>query len=360
MPLRSFFALSALALGLPLALGVSQAQTAAALPAASAASSAAAMPAAAASAPGAQASADASPVLTKLNADTSTPELKHGSKGTPVLRAQVLLDRAWFSPGEIDGNYGSNMKRAVSAFQLSRGLTASGNVDAATWAALQGTQAGPAFTTYVLTDADVNGPYTPLPKDAMERAKFPALGYESMQEALAERFHASPKLLDQLNRGRGTRAGDTLVVPNVAQGAPAPTGIARILIDKSDKMLYLVDAGGKPLAAFPVSFGGEKDPLPIGTMKIASEVKDPFFNYDPALLKSAKPTDTKVRLQPGPNNPVGVMWLGLSKPHWGIHGTNEPSQMARVDTNGCVRLTNWDVLRLAGVVGPGTAVEVQG
>ena len=108
-----------------------------------------------------------------------------------------------------------------------------------------------------------------------------------------------------------------------------------------------------------MSFGGPQDPLPLGRMKITSERKDPQFTYDPQLLRTAKPTDTKVQLPPGPNSPVGVMWLGLSKPHWGIHGTNEPSKMARVETNGCVRLTNWDVLRLAALAGPGVAVEVQ-
>jgi lipoprotein-anchoring transpeptidase ErfK/SrfK len=250
------------------------------------------------------------------------------------------------------------MQRAVAAFQLARGLPTSGRIDAGTWAALQ-ENAAPPFTTYTLTDADVAGPYEKLPVDPMEKGKLAALGYESLQEALSERFHVAPKLLADLNRGRPRNAGDMLVVPDVADAAKPAVAAASVRIDKSDKMLYVLGAQGKVLAGFPVSFGGVEDPLPVGRLKITSEVKNPQFTYNPALLKSAKPTEVKTQLPAGPNNPVGVMWLGLSKPHWGIHGTNEPSRMARVDTNGCVRMTNWDVLRVASLVKPGTPVDVQ-
>jgi lipoprotein-anchoring transpeptidase ErfK/SrfK len=305
----------------------------------------------------ANAPADATQLIQQLNADTSTPELKPGDKGPAVLRAQVMLDRNWFSVGEIDGSFGSNMKKAVAAFQAARNLPASGHVDAATWQALG--QQPPAFATYVLTDQDVNGPYVTIPKNDPEaESQLPTLGYESMAEAISERFHMSPKLLATLNKGRSMQAGQAVVVTDVGRAAAKPASGVTIRIDKSNQMLYLLGGDGRVEGAFPVTIGGQEFPLPDGTLQIVAEAKNPDYSYDPSILRHPT-SDKKLKLPPGPNSPVGVMWLALSQEHLGIHGTSEPSQMSRAESSGCVRLTNWDVVRVSTVVSKGTKVEVQ-
>ena len=300
--------------------------------------------------------ADAAQHIQQLNADAGTPDLSPGDKGPAVIRAQVMLDRNWFSVGEIDGSFGTNMKKALSAFQAARGLQATGKVDAPTWSALAAQQA-PAFAVYTVTDQDVAGPYAAIPKDPVAQSQLPGMAYQDINEALGERFHMSPKLLGALNQGRALQAGQAIVVTDVGRATALPGQVTSLRIGKSDKMLYVM-GGDKVLGAFPVSIGSSQDPLPEGRLQVTSEVKNPDYSYDPSLLRNPK-SDQKLKLKPGPNSPVGVMWLGLTKEHWGIHGTAEPSQMARVETNGCVRLTNWDVVRLSTIVDKGITVEVQ-
>lgn len=280
------------------------------------------------------------------------PEVRPGDKGSAVLRAQILLDRAHFSCGELDGDFGPNLVKTVAAYQQARQLPNSGAVDAPTWGALNQDQA-PALTSYTITAEDEKGPFLPIPPTMEEQAKLPALDYSSPIEELGERFHVAPSVLKALNPGADfAKAGQQLTVPNVITMPPGQA--ARVEVSKSESSVRAYDADGKLLAFYVATIGSQHDPLPIGDWKIRGVARNPVFHYNPNLFWDAKATDSKAAIRPGPNNPVGVVWIDLSKEHYGIHGTPDPSQIGHTFSHGCIRLTNWDASELASMVKPGT------
>jgi len=277
---------------------------------------------------------------------------------TPALELQVLLDRAGFSLGEIDGVAGRNTKMAAAAFCEARKIAPAGECDVAN--VLEALRAGApeVLVTHTIEAAEVAGPFTPdIPADLVEQSKLPALGYRSAQEALAEKFHVAPALLSSLNPGAQFVAGESIRVPNVIAPAPAEgQKAAKVIVSKSASTVRAIDANGQILFYAPVTSGSEHDPLPLGDWKVTAVLKNPTFMYNPDLFWDADPSHSKAKIPAGPNNPVGVVWIDIDRPHYGLHGTPEPSKVGHTSSHGCVRLTNWDAARLGGMVGKGTPV----
>ena len=277
---------------------------------------------------------------------------------------QVLLDRQGFSPGEIDGRPGDNFTHAIVALQQTRQLPVTMQPDCDTWHALGGDTAPPALTAYTVTADDMNGPFEKaIPPDLLEQAKLPSLGYRSPIEMIAERFHASPALLQRLNHNAPLAEGLEIQVPAVhpfdAGAKPAPAadaGDLTIQVSREDSALRATRADGSLAFFAPVTTGSEHDPLPPGNWTVVGVQWYPVFHYNPALFWDAKPQDTRATIKPGPNNPVGVVWISLDLEHYGLHGTPEPGHVGHTESHGCVRLTNWDAVRVASLVKRGTPV----
>jgi lipoprotein-anchoring transpeptidase ErfK/SrfK len=297
-----------------------------------------------------------------------------------ILHIQVILDKLGFAPGVLDGMGGKSLVAALKGFQTANNLTVTGIADAETLKALYPYRNWRPTVSLPLSADVLAGPFVnPLPKDPLEQAKLPALAYRNAVEALAERFHTTPATLVTLNPGAKLAVGTRLTFPNAIPTSRAydvkdATWLAtlqslnvgaiqpkakRIVVDKSESVLQVYDDKDKLVAQFPATMGSTHDPLPIGSWTIKGISYNPKFHYNASLFWDASDKDEKATLPSGPNGPVGVVWIDLSKPHYGIHGTPSPETISRAESHGCIRLTNWDAARLALMVKSGVPAVFQ-
>lgn len=253
--------------------------------------------------------------------------------------------------GAVDGYWGKNTKKAMQAFQKANGLSVTEALNTETWQALTSDKTlmtQPVLVSYQLTDADVDIKTTTIPAGATAKAELEGLYYENVIEALAEKFHMSEKYLKTLNPNASFSAGETITVYN--PGNPNTAPVSRVVADKTTQTLYAYDDKGTLVASYPTTVGSTATPSPSGTHTVEVKVHEPNYTY-------TADDGSKAILPPGPNNPVGSVWIGLSKPSYGIHGSPDPARISRQASAGCVRLTNWDALALLGVIQNGATVE---
>lgn len=302
-----------------------------------------------------------------------------GWPDNPVMRTQALLDSLGFSPKIIDGKEGRDYALALRGFQIANDLPDTGKPDEATMKALARWKDRPATRLVRIPEGFAKAAFVPdMPKDAKEKAKLPNLAYRDIAEMLAERFHTSPATLAALNPANGRRDG-IIRVPNVGEVdlADAPDNIQwretlmqlgvsarqpkadRVVVDKSEGVLRAYDEDDRLIAQFPATMGSQHDPLPIGDWTIKGVSRNPQFHYNPRLFWDVSDSEDSVTLPSGPNSDVGSVWIDLSKPHYGIHGTPNPELIGRSESHGCIRLTNWDAVRLAQMVGTGVKAHFQ-
>jgi lipoprotein-anchoring transpeptidase ErfK/SrfK len=298
------------------------------------------------------------------NAGVYALPVGRGHQGPSVLHVQVLLNRALFSAGMLDGRWGRNTQTAVRWLQSREGLPANGVVDSVTYArlaALAGTE--PTIRPHVLTEDDVRGPFVQIPSDIYQHARLRCSCYESLSEKLTETFASSAELLRKLNPGvalDSATAGDTLYVPALRDPDAPPAGqVRQIVVSGTGSYLQAVDSAGRILYHFAATLGSSYDPSPQGNFRVTSIHPDPWWNYQPKLLAHVPDDRPNALIPPGPNSSVGRIWMALSAPHYGIHGTKSPETIGYAQSAGCVRLTNWDVMFLSKRVTPGTPVSFQ-
>lgn len=270
-----------------------------------------------------------------------------------IARLQILLDQQGASPGVIDGFDGENLRKAVMGVQAMAGMPLTGIVDDSVLAGLETGQ--PVIGDYVIAASDLDDITGETPADYAEKAQLDFLGYGSVQEALAERFHMDVDLLVSLNPNAAFEVGETI---SVAVTGPDRTGeVLRIEADKSLRQVRAFDAQGNLLATYPATIGSQTTPSPSGSYVVEVVASMPNYTYNPNVNFQQGDNTEILTIPPGPNGPVGSMWIALSKPTYGIHGTPEPSQIDKTGSYGCVRLTNWDAQELGNMVKKGAAVN---
>jgi lipoprotein-anchoring transpeptidase ErfK/SrfK len=317
----------------------------------------------------------ANPDLTAGAINSAAPERNDAAL---ITKAEVLLDRNHFSPGQIDGKDGENFRKALAAFQQTQKLNPTGKIDADTWSALAPKSPAPVLKRYTISEEDVAGPFEKqIPRQLEQMAKLHGLTYKSPLEELSEKFHMNESLLRTLNPGADfERAGTTITVADVlpmvlhrtehtieagrptreqTEGQSADT----IVVDKPAREVRAYTKDGKLLGFYPATIGSDEKPAPTGTFKVRRVAWNPDYHYDPKFRWKNVKTKQKLTIAPGPNNPVGLVWIDLTAPSYDIHGTPEPDTIGKTSSHGCIRLTNWDAVDLAAMAHPGTMVKFE-
>ncbi|WP_342870447.1 L,D-transpeptidase [Hoeflea sp. AS60] len=288
-----------------------------------------------------------------INSATFVGEQLPEGQSPLAVNLQILLDRAGASPGVIDGYSGDNVEKAIRGFEQVNKLPVDGLIDQKLWDALQAL-GSEVIVSYTITEEDDSGLSADLPKDYAELAKLDKIGFTSVQEKLAERFHMDMDFLAELNPGAAFTPGETISVAD--PGTDQQAEVTSLVADKSEARLLAYDASQTLIAIYPVTIGSSSTPSPTGIHTVNAVAIDPTYSYNP---KNFVQGDNKepLTLPPGPNGPVGNVWIDLSEPTYGIHGTPEPSKIDKASSHGCVRMTNWDAMELAHMVSEGVTVE---